>query len=239
MAGLDLGKALTFMFEEPDWQKKFLIGVAVMLASIPLIFLGGIPALIPVFLTTGYAMEISRRRARNEAILLPEWSEWGTYLKDGAKVGLAGFIYTLPFLILMLCFIASIVASEGDPDGAMSGFAALFGFCVACFSIIGIIPLYIGLYGGTIEYLRTGEFSSFFRFRNFSALKSDSKGSPRRNFIIIVLIIVFPLGMVGGIIPLLGTVWALFAQGHLIGQVLQETGYESPTNPAPSMTETW
>jgi hypothetical protein len=231
---LDFGKSLTYMFEEPEWGKKFLIGVGLILLAFPLVFLGVIPALIPAFIVTGYSMEISRRYAQNQAVVLPEWSDWGKFLKDGALFALAGIIYALPLIIPIICLAASIIATA-DASGEVGGIVALITFAFVCVTMLYIIPLYIFLYGGLIEYLRTGEFSAFFRFRNMSALKSAQDGNPRKHFALVLLMILIPLGMAGGAIPFLGTIWALYVQGHLLGQVLHETGYELSASPPPGM----
>lgn len=231
---LDLGKSLTFMFEEPEWGKKFLIGFGLMLLAFPLAFLGGIPALIPAFIVTGYSMEISRRYAQNQDVILPEWNDWGKYLKDGALFILAAIIYALPLIIPIFCLAISIIATA-DSSGEVSGVVALVTFAFVCLTMLYIIPLYVFLYGGLIEYLRTGEFSAFFRFRSLSALKSAHDGNPRKHFALVLLMILIPLSMAGSVIPFLGTIWALFVQGHLLGQVLHETGYERSATPPPGM----
>jgi hypothetical protein len=235
---LDFGKSLIFMFEEPDWIKKFLIGVGLILLAIPLAFLFVIPALIPAFMLTGYSIEISRRKAQNQAILLPEWEgNWGKYLKDGALFSLAGLIYALPLILPIFGFACAIIATA-DSEGAVSGIVGLLGFGITCLTMLYIIPLYIFLYGGLVEYLRTGEFRSFFAFRRMAALKSESDGNPRKSFALVLLMVAIPLAMAGSIIPILGSVWALYVQGHLLGQVLQQTGYELSASADPRMVNT-
>lgn len=236
---LDFGKALTFMFEEPDWMKKFLIGVGMVLLAIPLAFLGGIPAIIPIFILTGYSIEISRRYAQNSSTLLPEWEgNWGKYFKDGGFLSLAAIIYALPLIVPIFGLVCASIATADSSSGEVQGVVALLISCVACLTIAYVIPLYIFLYGGLVEYLRTGEFRSFFNFRNLAALKSANDGNPRKNFFLVLLMILIPLSLAGSVIPVLGSVWALYVQGHLLGQILQETGYEIDTPASPGMVNT-
>ncbi len=236
---LDFGKALTFMFEEPDWMKKFLIGVGMVLLAIPLAFLGGIPAVIPIFILTGYSIEISRRKAQNLPTVLPEWEgNWGKYFKDGAFLTLAAIVYALPLLVPLFGFVCATVVLADGSTGEIEGPLAFMGFCLACVTILYIIPLYVFLYGGLVEFMRTGEFRSFFNFRNLAALKSGNDGNPRKNFFLVLLMILVPLSLVGSVIPVLGSIWALYVQGHLFGQILHETGYELNAPAAPGMVNT-
>lgn len=236
---LDFGKALTFMFEEPEWMKKFLIGVGMVLLAIPLAFLGGIPAIIPIFILTGYSMEISRRQAQNLPTILPEWEgNWGKYFKDGGSVTLAAIIYALPLMVPIFGLACASIATADSATGEVEGIFALLITCVACLTIVYVIPLYLFMFGGLVEYLRTGEFRSFFNFRNFAALKSANDGNPRKNFLLVLLMIAIPLGLAGSIIPVLGSVWALYVQGHLLGQILHETGYELNAPSSPGMVNT-
>lgn len=235
---LDFGKSLTFIFEEPEWIKKYLIGVGLVLVAIPLAFLFVIPSFIPIFMLMGYTFEMSRRKAQNMPTVLPEWEgNWGKYLKDGASFSLATLIYTLPLVVPIIGFACATIATA-DFNGEVSGIVAVLGFAISCLTIVYIIPMFLFLYGGLVEYLRTGEFRSYFAFRNMAAFKSESDGNPRKNFILVLLMIAIPLSMAGSIIPVLGNVWGLYVQGHLLGQVLQQTGYELSTSETPKMVNT-
>ncbi len=55
---LDVGRALSFMFEEDEWLIKFLIGAALVLFSW---------LIVPGLILQGYSIEIIRRVGREPA----------------------------------------------------------------------------------------------------------------------------------------------------------------------------
>jgi hypothetical protein len=73
---IDIGRALSFVLEDPDWIKKLLIGSLVSLAVFLLI---GIPLLV------GYYQRVIQRTARGERYPLPDWDDWGGLFVDGLK----------------------------------------------------------------------------------------------------------------------------------------------------------
>ena len=65
---MDVGRAFSFPFRDPDWVVKFLVGAVFVLLSVVLV---GIPFLV------GYMVEVVRRVAAGEAEPLPAWENLG------------------------------------------------------------------------------------------------------------------------------------------------------------------
>ena len=98
---VDFSRTLKFVFEDPEWAKKVLIGGAFMLLSI---------FLVGTFFVMGYFMRVIQRAARGEARPLPEWDDLGGIFGDGVKAVGVYLAYTLPpFLLLIgMAFAAAI-----------------------------------------------------------------------------------------------------------------------------------
>lgn len=227
---LDIGKSLTFMFEEDGWVNKFVIAAVLTVLSV---------FIVPAIILQGYMIEIARRRRDNTVPLLPAWDDWGKYLRDGFNVVIAGLVYALPIIIFSLGFVCVAIATSDSNTGEMSGFAAMLSFCMSCLVILYVIPMIVLITAGTAEYIQTGQLSSFFNFRNFTVLKSGADGNPRKSFIV-ALVVSILASMVAGFIPFVGQTWYILVQGHLMGQVLQmaDSG-ERPTNSGPNITSTF
>lgn len=88
-----LKRFFKFPFEGTDWQKRFVIGAALVLVStfiplIPLIFVGG------------YVMQVMRRAIEGKALALPEWEDWGKLGVDGLRYGVVGLVFMLPGVLV-------------------------------------------------------------------------------------------------------------------------------------------
>ena len=92
MESMEYGKAFTFPQQDTDWAKKFLIGAAISLVPV----LGSI-------VYGGYTLEITRRVINGDSQVMPEWSDFGDFVKKGVYALLIVLIYVLPALIFASC----------------------------------------------------------------------------------------------------------------------------------------
>jgi len=110
---MNFKKAFTYIFEDQRWFEKLIVPLLVTL--IPVV--GGMA-------TVGYIMRVTRNVAANQAAPLPQF-EFGTDLRLGFKMFVAGFVYMLP--VMLICLIIMLPLSLiGDSD-AMTGIVALVG----------------------------------------------------------------------------------------------------------------
>ncbi len=89
----DLGKAFSFMFDDPQWVMKVLIAAFFMLLSI----VG-----VGVFVLLGYFVELTQRVMRREQFPLPEWKDVGVKFVLGFKYFVVLFLYALPVMLLVI-----------------------------------------------------------------------------------------------------------------------------------------
>jgi len=96
-----LMEAVRFPFEDKKWVEKLFIAAVMLIGS----FL-----IIPALFYMGYSYELQRRMiVDGEKPSLPEWDNWGTYLKNGFKMIAVQIIYTLPYLIVVLPILFSFL----------------------------------------------------------------------------------------------------------------------------------
>lgn len=215
---MDIGRSFTYMFDDSEWVKKLAIGGLLALASI-------IP-IVNIFtglVIVGYTVRIIKNVADGASLPLPQWDDWGGDWMRGLLVTVAGFLYSLP--ILMVSAFGGVI----DALTRQTEIAGAAQFCFAllsCLSVIWGLLIAVVLPAATIKFAIEGEFASFFRFRDIFRLIGDNLG----NYAIAVLLayvaqIIAGFGVILCVIGVFFTAfWAMLVTSHLYGQVAAEAG---------------
>ena len=90
---LNIGRVLGYMFEDPEWVKKVLIGGLLLLIPI-----------IGIALDFGYFISHYKNMKSGKDIPLPEWKNFGNLFKNGIKFFGAIFIYAFPVIFLEIIY---------------------------------------------------------------------------------------------------------------------------------------
>ena len=69
---MDIQRAFTFITDDEKWITKLLIAVVISFFS----FL-----IVPIFIVSGYAIQIARNSRDGMDTPLPEWDDWSSYMK--------------------------------------------------------------------------------------------------------------------------------------------------------------
>jgi len=94
---------LSYPFKDPRWKSKLGLGVLLTLA-------GMFVPVIPYLFIIGYGYQILHRLIVERGDLyLPEWDDWGKYLKDGWRLFAVWFVYTLPALLISLVGVLAYI----------------------------------------------------------------------------------------------------------------------------------
>jgi hypothetical protein len=144
---VDFSRTLKFVFEDPEWVKKLLIGSMFLLLSM---------VLVGTFFVLGYFMRLIRRAAGGEERPLPEWDDLGGIFGDGVKAVGLYLVYVLPpLLILVLLAIvaaflgggmASVLHGSEEAAGALGAllslgvFVVYLLFCVLMLAFMFLLP---------------------------------------------------------------------------------------------------
>jgi len=211
---MNIGKAFTFPFDDPDWTKKIII---------PALF-----ALIPIvgqIFVLGWALEVTRRVIQRQSSLLPEL-QFGEQLMDGLKAFVIGLVYALPVMIIAipLGIVTSTAAASGmdaDMGGVLISIAS-----VCCYGIIFVYSILMALVlpAAYTQFAATGNLGAAFRFKDVIGLVRSAPGPYLMVFVGSLL-----TGMIAGlgsILCLVGVVltytYAMAVNGHLYGQAYNE-----------------
>ncbi len=128
MHSMEYGKAFAFMTDEPEWVTKFIIA-----AFMPLV------PLVGPFLILGYAFEITRRVIKGETPQMPDWTDFGDYLKKGAVAAIIWVVYTLPFALLVACLNAPAAFLLQNNDQSMQFVGQGLLACSSCLAFVFVI----------------------------------------------------------------------------------------------------
>lgn len=151
---IDVGRALKAPFEDPEWLSKTLLGLlwGLLVVTAPAVYGAQIH----------YLRDVSEDEER-----LPTWSEFGALWVDGLMAIIAGLVYFLPIVALLVVAVipAALGYSAAGSNDAWAGLTALFAgtFClvwvVAIIYVLGVSVLFSA---ALTNYAMKGGFGSFF-----------------------------------------------------------------------------
>lgn len=184
---------LTYPFEDEKSGKKILIGSLLIFGSM-------IIPVIPLLIVLGYIMRISKRIIDGDGQLaLPEWDDWGEYLKDGFKWFASILIYVLPLIIIFsvgyFIYFASFIGMESLDNGYNPSFWSVIlpFFAVVVLFFTMFIGIFLSMFeliilpAGLMHVVHTGEFSSIFKFKQWWAIL-------KKNFLGFLVAVIFMFG---------------------------------------------
>ncbi|HKR65809.1 MAG TPA: DUF4013 domain-containing protein [Thermoanaerobaculia bacterium] len=129
----DFGKPFTYVFDDPRWVHKILLG--------GLFFLAGF-FLIGWFFLLGYVAQVTRNIIADHPRPLPEWDDLAAFFAEGARLIAVALVYVLPFLfIVATVVIPSMILTNVDNEGAQTVGGLMLG-CLSCFLVpLGILVM--------------------------------------------------------------------------------------------------
>ncbi len=214
---MNIGRAFTFMFDDPQWVSKMLIGAVISLFS----FL-----VLPVFILLGYMVAVARNVMQgNER--LPGWDNLMRYLTDGFFLWVAMVVYTLPFWVLGGASFLPMFLSAGASEEAqiVSMAVLLLGLCLTFLFFLALFLITPAL---VVEYVANPSFGTLFRFgrvfgrvqRCFGPIVTVLLVSLVGGFLYgIVVSILSLIPCIGWILDLLLIIYPSLVAGYLYGQV--------------------
>jgi Protein of unknown function (DUF4013) len=129
---LDFVRCFTYVFEDPRWMTKVLVGGLFCLASFVLV---GLPFII------GYMARLARNVVAGAQYPLPEWDDLGEYFIEGLKLCCVAFVYMIPmFAMSAMVMVPMMIAGMHDNSDAAESLVAAFASAGWCVSVpIGLI----------------------------------------------------------------------------------------------------
>ncbi len=218
---MNLGKAFTYPFEDPDYLKK--LGIAALMALIPIF---GSMVLI------GWQVEITRRVFRRQTPVLPEWTDFGALFMQGLKAFVVLLVYLLPIILINACVQVSMIPLQSQSNNTFVMISSVVGIVGGCLSfILGIatallLPPALGIFADT------GQIGAALKFNDVIALLRANTSAYLLAFVgSLITGILVPLGIILCCVGLFITLALASAiNGHLHGQAYALAKGMGPVN---------
>lgn len=165
--GYDFVQPFAFVFQDPRWVTKVLIGGLFYIAA----FL-----IIGIFFILGYCAKLARNVIANDPQPLPEWDDLGGYFAEGIRLFFVGVCYVIPFISLALAFVipAVIAGNISDAHDVSRFFASSMVSCVWCLFVPISLALSFWLPAALLFAAIDQRFGAAFEFRRiFEFIKAN------------------------------------------------------------------
>jgi hypothetical protein len=232
---MDIGKAFTFIRDDPRWPTKLLIG-GLLGFAVAISFVTVIGWLIPLAIIYGYLVRLTRNVIAGEERPLPEWDDWGGFLRDGVCAFLPQFVLGLALVPdAIVCLLPGVALAAVDSATTRAIGVALIVVGAIAITALGFIfalaqPLIVG------HYAATGSVRAALQLGDLAALLRPSIVT-----YLIVMLIGIATQMIGGLGMLacgIGLPFTMFYAGlvnhHLYGQAYLRARGAFPADAPPA-----
>lgn len=214
--GFDFVRPLAFVFEDPNWIPKVLLGGLFALAAV---------FLIGIFFIYGYLARLVRNVINGVEHPLPEWDDLGEFFAEGLRLFFVAFLYTMPFLVVAVGIgvTAGVFSHIGNMrSDALGDFTTGVAGCMTCIlTPLGLL-LALWLPGALLMTAVTGQFSAGFDFGRIWRFIRANLGNYLLAFVV-WMIARMAAGIVGIILLCIGllftTFWSLAVGAYAFAQV--------------------
>ena len=230
MYSMQYGRAFGFMTDEPGWLGKFIIA-----AFIPLV-----PVVGPL-LILGYGFEITRRVIKNETPVLPEWSDFGDYLKKGFLTAVVWTAYLLPFAIIVACLNAPAAILMQSRDGSQALTGETLALCGSCLVMLVLVFASLLIPAALGHFAARGSLGSAFQLGDLAVLIRTKPAVYLVSALLLGLLalVLLPIGFLLCVIGMfVGAAFVNIAAAHLFGQAYRVAASEAGLIPAPASAAT-
>jgi hypothetical protein len=217
---MDIGKALSFVFEDEEWFSKILLGAVI--------------TLIPIFgqfALFGYGIAIIRNVRANDPRPLPTWNNLGDLFVDGLKFWVATLVYAIPFIVflcpIMLVWVLPALGAENEDLAAiLAGVSGIVSLALGCLAALYGILLSLLTPVVQIRYAETGEIGPCLAVGEVFRLLSDNLGSVLVAVVLGWVAGTLVMSIAGtvtlGLLVFPGSVWLKALSSHLYGQISRQ-----------------
>jgi hypothetical protein len=127
-SGFDFAKPFTYVFEDPRWLNKVLVGGLFQMAA---------ALIIGWFFLLGYMAQLARNIIRGDERPLPEWDNLGEFFSEGLRLAGVAICWMLPLILLVMVFMVPIILAAATGNETAADLGGGLAGCMACL----IVPL--------------------------------------------------------------------------------------------------
>jgi hypothetical protein len=217
----DYARALRFVFDDPAWVPKTLIGALFTLLSV--FFIGSI-------WVSGYTVGIVRRTVGGERRPLPEWNNWGELFRDGLRATVVWLAHIFPLMLLAILMAlalggaGTILSSSLDtPSDFQTALFLMVMTGTIFFSLVGLAIL-LYLPAAFLRFIILDQVSAAFDFReNIAFIRRNMNSYFQALMVFFVASFIAQFGLVVfciGFFP--AAFWSVCVFGYAMGKLALE-----------------
>ena len=210
--GFDFAKPFTYVFDDPRWLQKILIGGLFYLAG----FL-----IVGWFFIFGYVARVARNIVAGVAIPLPEWEDLGGFFNEGLRLVGVLLVYVIPPTVLFVSImIPAGILGELDNQGLQALGSGIAG-CISCLFVPLVLAMTFFMPASLLFAAMEQRFGAAFEFGRLWAFIRPNIG----NYLlaIVVYLIARFLGGFGIALLCIGVIftgfWSFLITAHAFAQV--------------------
>ena len=122
---IDFSRPFTFVFQDPQWPMKIVIGGLFYIAAL---------FIVGIFFIFGYLGRMTRNIIAGNPRPLPEWDDLGEYFTEGFMLSVVVLVYFLPILLITAALLIPVIFLGSRPDEEAARMMA------SC-AVMAVIPL--------------------------------------------------------------------------------------------------
>lgn len=152
----DFGKPFSYVFDDPEWVQKILIG--------GLFYLAGI-FIVGWFFVLGYVAQTTRNIIAGMPRPLPQWEDLGNFFNEGLRLFAVILVYILPLIMLAVFIMVPASIMSGLDNDAAQFFGSIISGCVTCLFVPLTLAVTFFLPASLLFAAVDQRFSAAFEFR--------------------------------------------------------------------------
>lgn len=157
---MDIGRAFTYILDDPEWTPKMLIAAGIALVStFSSVLLVG---LVGWALLLGYLVDLIRNLNSGMSTPLPKWNAFSEKLRRGGNVLAALIVYNLPLVVPICCYVTTSSFWGDNFIGSAIGFGVWC--CIVPLLIAYNIITWPMFALGMVRYAEEDNIGVFFQF---------------------------------------------------------------------------
>ena len=208
----DFAKPFTYVFEDPEWLQKILIGGLFYLAG----FL-----IVGWFFIFGYVAKLARNVIAGLERPLPDWENLGDYFNEGLRLFGVAVVYIVPLVFLAIGMMFPAMIADAIDDEGVRRMGGLMAGCMSCVFVPLTFAMIFFLPASMLFAAVERRFGAAFEFRRIWPFIKQNIG----NYVlaIVVYLVARTIGGVGVFLLCIGVIftgfWSFLITAHGFAQV--------------------
>lgn len=208
----DFAKPFTYVFEDPEWVQKILIGGLFYLAG----FL-----IVGWFFIFGYVARVVRNVIAGQERPLPAWENLGEFFNEGIRLFGVGVVYVAPMIALAMMMIFPAIVADAVDNDALHALGGISAGCISCLFVPLSLAMLIFLPASLLFAAVEKRFGAAFEFKRIWPFIKENVG----NYLLAVVVYLIArfLGGFGIVLLCIGVVftgfWSFLITAHAFAQV--------------------